>query len=296
MDLSIIIVSYNTRDLLLRCLKSLPSAQGSALNSEVIVVDNNSADDSPKAVKQTFPQVRLISNGKNLGFGPANNLGAAAAQGKYLLFLNSDTVCPKSSLSSLLAQAQHCRAKLATCRLLSPDGRLQPQGGYLPNLLNLTAWQLFLDDLPVINRFFPAYQLRHPAWFAADRRPGWIAGTVMLVELQLFHTLHGFDPHIFMYGEDVDFCRRAQIAGVRPYYFHTPAVTHLGQGSGSSITAIIGEYQYLNRYAGANLPGYQQVYLKWLFRIGALVRYVLFGKIGGHESKAQAYRQVFKMV
>ena len=152
MDLSIIIVSYNTKALLTACLETLllSAKSASGLRWEIIVIDNASADGSPAMVQRQFPEVILLQQANNLGFGRANNVGAAQAQGHYLLLINSDTKVPKNFINQFGHQALQTKAQLSSCRLLYPDGRLQPQGGALPNLFNLFFWQFFLDDLPLI--------------------------------------------------------------------------------------------------------------------------------------------------
>ena len=159
-DLSIIIVSYNTKDLLKKCVDSVTEELGnSKITGEIIVADNASTDDSVKVAKGLG--VSVIQNRENLGFGGANNLGAKRARGRYLLFLNPDTEVKSGALTKMVRfMDENPEAGIASCRLVNPDGSFQPQGGYLPRLTTVAVWALFLDDLPIIREILPSYQSR----------------------------------------------------------------------------------------------------------------------------------------
>jgi len=159
-DLSIIIVSYNTKDLLKKCVDSVTEELGnSKITGEIIVADNASTDDSVKVAKGLG--VSVIQNRENLGFGGANNLGAKQARGRYLLFLNPDTEVKEGALGKMVKfMDENPEAGIASCRLVNPDGSFQPQGGYLPRLTTVAVWALFLDDLPIMREILPSYQSR----------------------------------------------------------------------------------------------------------------------------------------
>jgi hypothetical protein len=245
-------------------------------------------------VKQEFNTVRLIQNDTNLGFGRANNLAAATARGDYLFFLNSDTVVPKEALSRLAAQLNSQKPDLAGCRLLNEDGSLQPQGGALPNLGNVMLWMLNLDHLPLISRLLPPYQNRNPSSFNQLNHPGWIAGTAMIIKNSVFKQLQGFDPAIFMYAEDIDLCWRARKSGYSVTYWPQPTIVHLGQGSGLSQNAIIGEFKGLTYLFKKHYPLWQLPLLQALLKAGAFYRALIFAIIGRH-AKSQIYVQAFKL-
>jgi len=293
-DLSIIIVSFNTKKVLLSCLKTIYASRD-RLKKEVIVVDNDSQDGSVKMVKKRFPQVKLVTAGKNLGFGRANNLGVNVQSGRYLWFLNSDTLLGKNTIGLLWQEAQKVKAQIASCRLLNPDGSIQPQGGFLPRLSRQVAWMLFVDDLPLLGRLVKPYQQRRISFFESDQRPGWLGGTALLVKASLFKKLGGFDEAIFMYAEDVDFCLRAQKLNISPYYFSRPSLTHLGQASGSSRGAVLGEYQGLKYVYKKHKPAWEYPALRWLLKIGAVLRVIIFGIILQDKNKYEVYTQAFKL-
>src|SRR3989339_975849 len=151
-DLSIISVSYNTKQIMLDCLESIVK-HTKGLKYEIIAVDNGSKDGSLEMLcdfSKKHPELILVDAKENLGFGRGNNLGAKRARGEYLLFLNSDTLIFDNALKEAVEIVKK-RLKFGaySCRLLNFDKSFQPSGGYFPNFWNLIAWQFFLDDLPV---------------------------------------------------------------------------------------------------------------------------------------------------
>lgn len=294
MKLSIIIVSYNTKNLLEDCLESIDN-QTTFFDYEIIVVDNGSTDGSVEML-ENLKTVKLLKLDENIGFGRANNTGFDKAQGKWILFLNSDTVLTSpETLQQLLDQAEARKSDIASCKLVNPDGSLQPQGGSLPTLWNVMGWMLWLDQLPIIRGLFSAYQLREPKAFSRSRSVGWVGGTAMMVRGKAFDELSGFDPQIFMYAEDVDLCFRARRSSYSIWYFHQPEIVHLGQGSGQKADSIIGEYQGVKYLFRKHYPSWQYPVLRVLLKIGAFLRVIIFGMIRGDENKRHIYYQAFRM-
>jgi len=297
MDLSIIIISYNTKDYLKKCLTSVDEdLSQSTIKAEIIVVDNDSQDNSVKMVETKFPKVKLIKSKTNLGFGKANNLGAAKAKGKYLLFLNSDTQVGKNALSNMLSLAKDNNTDISSCRLLNTDGSIQPQGGFLPRLTNLALWMLFIDDIPLINRLFKRYQESRISFFESDQHMGWLSGTALLVKRISWQKLGGFDENIFMYGEDVDFCYQAKKRHMIIQYFNQPQITHHGQKSGSSEGAVLGEYKGLLYVFKKHKSAWEMLFLKLLLKTGAILRIIIFGIIRADVQKKKIYQKAFNLV
>jgi GT2 family glycosyltransferase len=293
MDLSIVIVNYKTSKITADCLRSIQSSKD-GYSKEVIVVDNDSGDDSVAVLKKQFPQFNIFGSGQNGGFAFGNNVGAAKARGEYIWLLNSDTILRRDTISKLMEAANQKGSDIATCMLLNPDGSLQPQGGALPTPLNLAAWMLFWDDLPVLGKLFHAYQQRSRNYFRSDQHPGWVGGTALLVRRSVYQKLGGLDQGIFMYGEDTDFCLRAHQAGYRIDYFASPRLTHLGQASGSSRGAVLGEYRGLKYLFAKHYPKKLPL-LRFLLKIGALLRIGLFGMIGRDETRKNIYKEAFNL-
>lgn len=301
--LSVIVVSYNTAKLTKQCLESVIAETKSFKllnkNTEIIVVDNASSDDSVKILNQL--PIILIKNSSNIGFGPANNLAVKKASGEYLLFLNSDTLVKPGSISILLEalrsdQAAIDQIKLATATLYNADGSYQHQGGDLPNLpATLSQW-LGFDDLPLIGKYFPSMQkkLLPNAINQCNNNltiRGWVGGTALMIRSKDFLTLKGFDPNMFMYGEDMELCFRAYKLGWRSAIATKSNVTHLGSASSSSTNAKIGEAQAMLYIFKKHYPTWQYAIARIIIYLGAYLRQVLF-RLRNDQFNASIYHKL----
>jgi GT2 family glycosyltransferase len=280
--------------MLVECLQSIFKFP-TKIAFEIIVVDNHSMDDTVSFIHTHFPQVLVIENQQNVGFARGNNKAVKKAQGEYLFFLNSDTLLKKNAVDTLINFAKSANSDIASCQLNNSDGSIQPQGGQLPNLFNVFCWMTFIDDIPLISRFIPSYQQSRIEYFTKNHQMGWLAGTALLINRNVFRELKGFDENMFMYGEDVEFCMRAYDNKVKINYFSSPQIIHLGQGSGSSSKAILGEYQGLKYIFVKHKPTWQLPILRLWLKIGALLRLLIFGMMGGDEDKRIIYQQAYKL-
>lgn len=206
---SVVIVSYNTREWLDTCLRSLPAAS-SRHAFEVIVVDNASRDGSAEVVAEAFPDVRLVRNGENMGFARAVNQGAALARGDYLLLLNPDGRLEPGAVDVLVAFAQD-NPRYIVCggRTVTPSGELDPRSCWAaPTLWSLACSAVLLSTLRPGSRLFDPEAMGH---FRRDHaRPvDVVTGCLLLVALADWRALDGFDERYFVYGEDADLCLRA---------------------------------------------------------------------------------------
>ncbi len=219
---SIVIVNWNTRALLADCLRAIEGA-AAGLRVETIVVDNGSSDGSLEMLRSTFPWVRLIEAGDNLGFARANNLGIRAAQGRYLFLLNSDTVPAAGSITALVAFAEEQpRAGIVAPRLVYPDGSDQPSWAAFPTLgAEMRGVNVRLRR-PLPNR------AGRPA-FTTD----WITGAALLCRREMFDDIGLFDEAFFMYSEETDLCLRARRKGWLVCMVDDVTVVHVGGGSAS---------------------------------------------------------------
>ena len=234
MDLSIIVVSYSTRQLLDDCLRSLYAAEAPPGGMEIIVVDNASADGSPEMVRQRYPQARLIVSDENRGYSAANNLGSAAATGDTLLFLNSDTVVAADALVRPLRYLQdHPAAGALTVRLVYPTGERDPdnhRGFPTPwnAFCHFTLLSRLFPNSPRFNGYFRSYED-----FSAVHPVPVIAGSYMMMPRALDRQLGGWDETYFFYGEDIDYCYRIHEAGYQIIYYPLVEVVHYkGASSG----------------------------------------------------------------
>jgi GT2 family glycosyltransferase len=234
LDLSIIIVSYNTKQLLEECLQSLAEAEQPANGAEIIVVDNASADGSQAMVRKKFPDVHLLANAENVGFSTANNLGAAVAEGRVLLFLNSDTRLAKEALVQPLDYLEaHPQVGAITVRLYYPNGDRDPdnhRGFPTPwnALCHFSGLSRLFPNNPRFNGYFQSY-----VDFNKTHAVEVIAGSFMMMPRRVYDQLGGWDETYFFYGEDIDFCYRIGEAGYDIiYYPHVEVLHYKGASSG----------------------------------------------------------------
>ena len=239
--LSIIIVSWNTRELLADCLSSV-FTQPPTVSYEVWVVDNASADGSAEMVRDKFPQARLLENIVNVGFAQANNQAIAQCGGKYVLLLNPDTVVLPDALDALVFFLDaRPEAAAAGSRLLNPDGTLQLSCHPSPTLLR-EWWRLMHLD---VVRPYGRYAM-HTWDTNLARDVDVLQGASLLLRKSVLDQIGFMDGDYFMYSEEVDLCYRIQRAGWRLYWVPQSQVIHYG---GQSTKQIAGE-MFLQLYLG----------------------------------------------
>lgn len=258
MDVSIIIVNWNTCELLQRCLTSIQTHRGD-LSVEVIVVDNASSDDSVEMVRREFPWVRLIVSSCNLGYTGGNNLGAREAGGRYLLILNPDTELVGDALSQMVAYMEaHPHVGVVGPMLRYPDGRLQPSRRHFP-----TIGSIFFDGVtpgywqwaPRNNRFRREYYMRDGR-DAETQAVDWLVGAALLIRREAWEAVGPFDEQFFMYFDEVDWCRRCHQAGWQVHYLPSALVIHHEKGASrqvatESVTRIYrSKVRYVDKHLG----------------------------------------------
>lgn len=239
--LSIILVSWNTRDLLADCLTSVYAYPPQDV-FEVLVVDNASSDGSAAMVKAQFPQVRLIESEKNVGFAQGNNLAVPLCQGEYVLLLNPDTVVKPEALQELVRfMDAHPEAGAAGSRLLNPDESLQPSCHPAPTL-SRELWRLFHLD---VLRPYGAYHMSK--WdMGQPREVDVIQGASFMLRKTALDKIGFLDGRYFMYSEEVDLCYRLQKAGWKLFYVPASRVIHYGGQS----TKLVAADMFLQLYLG----------------------------------------------
>ncbi len=279
--LSIIIVSYNTKDLTTNCIKSIATDKGLLdIPHEIIIVDNASSDGSQAALEK-IKTIKLIKNKQNLGFGTANNQGLKISQGNYILLLNSDTLILKSAISQCLTWlSAHGQAGIVTGQLLNPDQTIQISGGFFPTLSNIFTWSTNLDDLPLVNKIIPPFHPHTPdfytkdKFFTQDHQQDWVTGAFMLIRKSLIDAVAGFDPNYFMYGEEVELCYRIKklFPDYQTWYLTTPKIIHIGGASSTNKShPIIKEYQGVLSFFKKHRP-HQYFLVKILLKVNACLR------------------------
>lgn len=226
-DVSVIIVSFNTRDLLVECIETL-IAQAGAVSYEIIVVDNASRDGSADRIAERFPEVTLIRSAVNLGFGAANNLGFKSARGRYLVLLNSDAFLQPGALERAVGYMDADPGiGLGGARLIGRDGDWQPSARMFPSLMNEFLTLSGLAARFPRSRFFGGFD-RTWADQMAPADIDWVPGAFSIVPRDLLKRIGDFDEAFFLYYEEVDLCRRVRAAGLRVRYWPDVVVVHIG--------------------------------------------------------------------
>lgn len=245
MTLSIIIVSFNARTDLERCLESLHAAPPAATH-EILVVDNGSSDGSADAARR-WPDVRVIDAGGNLGFARANNVGIRASSGENLLLLNSDTIVPPGAIDGLLAELDRDGGvAVVGPRLVSEDQRAELSFGRM---------------IGPLNEFLQKRRARSAAVETLTRQrqyPDWVSGACLLVRRADAEAVGGLDERFFMYTEDVDFCAAIRARGRRILFTPDVEVVHLRGRSGASAPAATREH-----YRRSQLAFYEKHHPAW---------------------------------
>lgn len=219
---SIIIVNYNGRELTRACLQSLQSA-AQAVEHEIILVDNCSNDGSVEMIQNEFPDVLLLKNDKNQGYGKANNIGVRAAKGELLFFVNNDTLFKQDILSPLknIIEAEKSTGIVAPM-LLNMDGTFQLSYGKYPSIIN----ELRTKRDTALMKHIPDNR--------SPKNVDWVSFAAVMMRRKVFDLIGGFDERYFMYFEDADLCYRMQKAGYQILYCAECTIIHTGGGSWSS--------------------------------------------------------------
>lgn len=255
--LSIIILTFNTKKLTLDCISSILKIYKKNIEGreiEIIVSDNNSEDGTAESVKK-ISGVKIVENNKNYGFSKGNNLGARKALGKYLLFLNSDTLIKDEGFLKMIRfMEENEKVGILGAKLLSPDGTAQKSCGNFYTFFNL-LFTLFGKD--IIVRKSPNN----------IQKVDWVSGASLMIRENLFGKLKGFDEDFFMYIEDMELCFRSKKLGFFTYFYPNIKLVHQELGSGNRSFAI------LNIYKGILL--FYKKHFSWQY---LLVRFLLFVK------------------
>ncbi|NUM25381.1 MAG: glycosyltransferase family 2 protein [Candidatus Buchananbacteria bacterium] len=226
-ELSIIIVSWNVKDLLKKCLQSIEKYRNK-LAVEIIVVDNASKDGTVEMLKTEFPDVRLITNSNNLGFAAANNQGILRSQGDYILLLNPDTEVIKDTLNKMLNFIKiRPQIGILGCKHLNPDWTLQPSVRRFPAFwaifFILTKLYKIFPNIPPIYYYFAEdfnYKISQPI----DQ----VAGSCMMIRRQTIEEIGLLDERFFIWFEEVDLCKRSKDAGWEVWYTPDAELIHYG--------------------------------------------------------------------
>jgi len=228
MNLSIIILTYKSKNLIRFSLKDLFASQLPE-QTEVIVVDNDSQDGIEQMIKEEYPQVKFIQTGKNLGFASGNNVGIRAAQGKYILIMNPDIFVQDTSVMKLyncIREHEHQDIGLIAPRLNNPNGSLQHTSYCFHKWSTPVFRRTFLGKTNLGKKHLKKFLLDD--WdHSSTRAVDWVQGSCFIISKQLLEQIRYFDNRYFMYVEDMDLCRKIKLAGKKVVYYPKSQVIHL---------------------------------------------------------------------
>lgn len=234
MDLTAIIVNFNTEGLLRNAIGRLQAA-AARMSLKIAIIDNASRDNSVALIKNEFPDCHLIANPTNVGFARANNQALDLVEGRYVLLLNTDAFVSADTLYKTIAYMDsHPRCGILGVRLIGRDGALQPSARYFP-----TPWNLFLARTGLHRLFNGVRMVDDMAWdHASVRQCDWVPGCYFLVRKAVIDQIGLFDPRYFLYYEEIDHCLAARKAGWEVIFFADTTVVHVGGESAKTTGKI----------------------------------------------------------
>jgi GT2 family glycosyltransferase len=300
-DLSVVVVSWNVRDLLRQCLHSVQASLPPG-GVELIVVDNGSTDGSVDTLRREFPAVKLIANERNKGFPAANNQGLEISTGRYVLLLNPDTEVLGDSLADMLAFADsHSDVGMVGPKLLNSDGSIQSSRRRFP------TWTTALFESTWLQSRAPRRLLEQ--YYVLDRSDDevqdvdWIYGAAMLVRRAAFEQVGPMDEGYFMYSEELDWCRRLRDAGWRVVYLPTARIVHHGGKSSEQVIAArhihfqTSKVRYFSKFHGRLAGETLRLFLlaSYVWQMGLeMAKWLLGHKRDLRAERIKAYRQVLR--
>lgn len=293
-DLSIIIVNWNTKELLRQCIESIVlSIKYQVLSMETIVVDNASTDGSVEEVKNLKFKIEnlkliIIENAQNYGFAKGNNIGIKQARGKYIMLLNSDTVVKEGAIGKLVDfLVKHPEIAIVGPRLLNADGTPQPNCGRFPDL-PVVAAMLFKEHFGGSD-----FVRRSPK---ISCYVDWLMGAAFIARKEVFEKAGGLDEKIFMYMEEVEWFYRAAKAGFKAYFLKEAEIVHLGRGSSKSgkTEPILNIYRGIIHFYRKHRSLPEFWFLKLMLKTKAFLA-LMIGHLKNDRYLIETYGQAFKI-
>jgi GT2 family glycosyltransferase len=228
-DFSIIIVSFNTREILKNCIDSILGSNIS-YRFEIIIVDNHSKDGSTDMIKENYPLVKIIENQQNLLFAKANNQGSKLACGRYLLLLNSDTIVLKGEIEKLMCFIENAPKKISCVgpTILNIDRTIQSQGYALPSIFERITMAFKLNKLIPSKIAQAVLPVGIPFITKQAHKVGWLSGCCILIKKDLYDLIGGLNDALGFYGEDVELGWRLKKLGFETWVINASAIVHLG--------------------------------------------------------------------
>ncbi|HBQ51202.1 TPA: hypothetical protein DD690_04460 [Candidatus Daviesbacteria bacterium] len=292
MDLSIIILSFNTKGITDECLKRLQSSVISCQtklknNIEVIVVDNASEDGSWEMIESKHSWVKLIKSKINTGFSKGNNIAIKQSNNPFVLFLNSDCFVEDDTLFKAISYFKnHPDCSVLGVKLVYENNKFQPSAGFLPNPFNIIPW-----IFGIANSFHPVNKV----FFEKDKQVGWVTGAFLMIKKDIFASVGGFDENIFMYMDEVDLCKRVNRAGFKVCFTPSIQVTHLQKASQESPEKVFTlELKGIKYYFQKYFPNYYPA-VKIFLILGLILRIIVFALLG-KTKRARSYLEGLSVI
>jgi GT2 family glycosyltransferase len=294
-DLSIVIVSYNTKDLTRQCLKNIEQ-YATEINHEIIVVDNASKDGSADMILIEFPNIRLIRLDENRGFSGGNIQGMKIANGRYILLLNSDAFISEGVLTKTLNfMNQNPKTGILGCKLIDYDGNLQASARMLPSPLNKILHITGLAAHFPKSRFFGRIDF---SWWdhLTPKSVGWVVGAFFLIRRDTIEEIGYLDDRYFLYFEEIDYCHAARKAGWDVVFYPDAEVVHLGgQSAVGSGRTIMKEMQIKSIRVSSEFKYYRKFYgifhvllsasIELLWNVVIFIKNSIIGYTRGHDKR-----------
>lgn len=277
-DLSIAIASWNTKDLLDQCLRSIYDTT-SGIDFEIIVVDNDSADGSPDMVAERYPKIKLVRNRMNMGFAAACNTAFKYSEGRYLLLLNTDTIVLENTLKKMVSfMDAHKDAGITGCRLLNADGSLQRSCSCFPSVKTELFDSLYLSKLFPNNKTFACYSMTY--WnFDQTMEVDFAGGSCLIVRREAIEEVGLMDEGYFMYTEEADWCYRMWMNDWKVFFYADASIIHLGGQSSKKYgnNILLHLYASRNRFIRKHHGEAMAELHRFSIALGAILRLSAFG-------------------
>lgn len=286
-DLSIIIINFNTKRLILDCVSSIKkSISESGFTHEIIVIDNNSTDGSADLLNKKHPDVKIVRNQDNYGYGRANNQGISQARGRFILLLNSDILVLENSIIRLYGFAKRHSKSFCGGKLYNVNGTVQPSCGPFPNLWVVFIMLFLKGDKLHLTRYSPEH----------ERMVDWVSGACIIAHRDTFVRAGKFDESIFMYMDEINLLYQARKKGIRTWFYPNARFIHIGAASsGDKSKPVINIFKGLQYYYKTHYGRYPAIILKFFLYIKSILGYIA-GLLSFNAKLKNTYAEAFKTI
>ena len=300
--LTVIICTYNTKAITLKCLNKLKTSITFLAKPVETIVIENGTDGTGEILNKNYPWIKVITPAENTGFAIGNNLGIKASDKntKYYLFLNSDVLIKRETLrQSVDFIEQHNACDALGCTLTLGNGKLQMSAGFFPTPTSVFTWIMGIDLLPVINRLLKSFHQRNISFFKDAKQVDWVMGAYLFMKKEVVEKTKGLDENFFMYTEEVEWCKRIKDAGYAIWYTPGFKVTHLDKASSKTnpekyrkiaYKEIIGVIYFLKKYYPKTIH-----WTLTIIKIGLCLRIAAFFMLG-NTPRRLTYQEVLKAI